>query len=158
MAKLTHIDESGSARMVEVSPKVESLRKAVAEGLITMNREAFEALDEGRLKKGDALATARIAAISGAKKTSDLIPLCHPLRLTGVNVTFDLEPETHTVRVTAEVTAFDRTGVEMEALTAASVGALTIYDMCKAIDRGMTISSIQLLSKEGGKSGAYHRP
>ena len=143
--------------MVEVSPKTESLRKAVAEGVVTMSREAFEALDEGRLKKGDAIATARIAAISGAKKTADLIPLCHPLRLTGINVAFDLEPASHTVRVTAEVTAFDRTGVEMEALTAVSVGALTIYDMCKSIDREMTISSVQLLTKEGGKSGSFHR-
>ncbi len=155
MAKLTHIDDTGAARMVEVAEKPESHRRALAEGTVSMNSEAFAALEEGRLKKGDALATARIAAINGAKRCADLIPLCHPLRLTGISVTFELDQPTTSVRVEAEVTAFDRTGVEMEALSAVSIGALTIYDMCKAIDKSIRIDGVRLLEKEGGKSGTF---
>ena len=155
MAKLTHIDEEGNARMVEVGAKKESARRALARSSVQMNAEAFEALSQGTLKKGDALAVARVAAITGAKRTADLIPLCHPLRLTGIDVGFRLESESRSVAIEVEVRAFDRTGVEMEALTAASVAALTIYDMCKALDQSMIIDTTCLLEKEGGARGTY---
>lgn len=152
---LTHFDAQGQAHMVDVGDKAHTRRVAVAEGRITMEPATLALIESGTAKKGDVLGIARIAGIQGAKRTSDLIPLCHPISLTRVAVAFEIERETHSVRcqVTAECTG--QTGVEMEALTAASVALLTIYDMCKAADRGMTISSVRLLEKSGGKSGHF---
>ena len=153
MADLTHIDESGAARMVDVSDKAETAREATATGRITMSAEAATAIRQGDVKKGDVLGAARIAGIMAAKKTSDLIPLCHPLPLTGV--TLELEPDDGGVTATATVRTTHKTGVEMEALTAASVALLTIYDMAKALDRGMVIGDVRLLAKSGGRSGDW---
>ncbi len=153
MTKLTHLDESGAAHMVDVSAKANTVREAVAEGCITMSRGALTAIHEGTAKKGDVLATARIAGIMAAKKTAELIPLCHPLMLSKVSVDFAFEDTG--IRVTALVRLTGQTGVEMEAMTAVSVALLTIYDMAKALDKGMTISGIRLLSKSGGKSGDW---
>lgn len=153
MADLTHIDESGAARMVDVSAKTDSAREATATGRITMSIEAAAAIREGNVKKGDVLGAARIAGIMAAKKTSDLIPLCHPLPLTGV--TLDLESDDTGVTATATVRTTHKTGVEMEALTAVSVALLTVYDMAKALDRGMVIGDIRLLAKSGGRSGDW---
>jgi cyclic pyranopterin monophosphate synthase len=153
MSKLSHLDDAGQAAMVDVSAKAETVREAVAEGRITMSSEALAAIREGAVKKGDVLATARIAGIMAAKKTSDLIPLCHPLMLSKVSVDFTFEESGILVTSTARLTG--QTGVEMEALTAASVALLTLYDMGKAIDKAMVISSIRLLSKTGGKSGDW---
>ncbi len=153
MTKLTHLDDSGAAHMVDVSAKADTVREAVAEGRITMSAEALAAIREGSAKKGDVLATARIAGIMAAKKTSELIPLCHPLMLSKVSVDFAFEDDG--IRATALVRLTGQTGVEMEAMTAASVALLTIYDMAKAIDKGMVISGIRLLSKTGGKSGDW---
>ena len=156
--KLTHFDERGAARMVDVGGKDETRRVAVAGGSIRMRPETLAIVASGTSKKGDVLGVARIAAIQAAKRTSELIPLCHPVPLTAVNVDFTVDEKASSVacRVTAECTA--RTGVEMEALTAASVALLTIYDMCKAVDRGMTLSEIRLLEKSGGKSGTFKAP
>ena len=154
MAKLTHIDDSGAARMVDVGAKPETERVAVAEGFIAIGGAALAAIREGTLKKGDALAVARIAGIMAAKRTADLIPLCHPLPLSGV--TLDLALEADGVRATATARTMGRTGVEMEALTAVSAALLTLYDMAKALDRGMTIGPVRLLKKRGGKSGDWH--
>ena len=153
---LTHVDASGKAQMVDVGEKAATERVAVAEGTISMRPETLALVLSGEAKKGDVLAVARIAGIMAAKKTHELIPLCHPLMLTKVSV--DLEPDTasSSIRVTAMAKLTGQTGVEMEALTAASVACLTIYDMVKAVDRGMTISGIRLLEKSGGKSGDYH--
>ena len=153
MSKLTHLDDTGAAHMVDVSAKADSVREAVAEGRITMSAEALAAIREGSAKKGDVLATARIAGIMAAKKTSELIPLCHPLMLSKVSVDFAFEDDG--IRVTALVRLTGQTGVEMEAMTAVSVALLTIYDMAKALDKGMVISGIRLLSKSGGKSGDW---
>ena len=153
MTKLTHLDNNGAAHMVDVSVKADSLREAVAEGWITMSAEALTAIKEGSAKKGDVLATARIAGIMAAKKTAELIPLCHPLMLSKVSVDFAFED--NRIRVTALVRLTGQTGVEMEAMTAASVALLTIYDMAKALDKGMVISGVRLLSKSGGKSGEW---
>lgn len=153
MTKLTHIDEAGQASMVDVSAKNATLREAVAEGRITMSADALAAIREGSAKKGDVLATARIAGIMAAKKTSELIPLCHPLMLSKVSVDFAFEDDG--IRVTSLVRLTGQTGVEMEAMTAVSVALLTIFDMAKALDKGMVISNIRLLSKSGGKSGAW---
>lgn len=155
MSKLTHLDASGAAHMVDVSAKAVTSREAVAEGRISMSAEALAAVCEGAVKKGDVLATARIAGILAAKKTSDLIPLCHPLPIT--KVALDLMIEDQGVRAVATVRTAGQTGVEMEALTAVSVALLTIYDMAKAIDKAMTIHDIRLLTKTGGKSGDWHR-
>ncbi len=154
---LTHFDSAGQAHMVDVGAKNETARVARVQGSIRMNAATFELIASGSAKKGDVLGIARIAAIQGAKRTPDLIPLCHPIALTRVGVEFTLDAETS--RVTIDVTAetVGRTGVEMEALTAASVGLLTIYDMCKAVDRGMVIEDIRLLEKAGGKSGHWMR-
>ncbi|MBK7535930.1 MAG: cyclic pyranopterin monophosphate synthase MoaC [Myxococcales bacterium] len=152
---LTHFDAAGAARMVEVGDKPESARVGVASGKITMQPATAAAISAGRIGKGDVLAVARLAGIGGAKRTSEWIPLCHPLRLTGVEVAFELGPQQ--VAITATVRAFDRSGVEMEALAAVAAAALTIYDMCKAIDRGMVISEIRLEEKLGGKSGRWRR-
>lgn len=150
---LTHIDEDGAARMVDVSRKAETAREATATGRITMSAEAAAAIRDGNVKKGDVLGAARIAGIMAAKKTADLIPLCHPLPLTGV--TLDLETRDDGVTATATVRTTNKTGVEMEALTAVSVALLTIYDMAKARDRGMTIGDVRLLAKSGGRSGNW---
>lgn len=164
--KLTHINAKGEAHMVDVSPKDETKRTAVAEGFIFMKPETLALIESGKAKKGDVLAAARIAGIMAAKKTSDLIPLCHPLMLTKVEVTCapfkdNQVPEPFDghcgIRVETTCSLVGKTGVEMEALTAASVACLTIYDMCKAVDRGMEIGPIRLLHKEGGKSGTWDR-
>ena len=157
MSKLTHLDEAGHAHMFDVSGKSDTDRMACATATVQLNKAAMAVLLEGNLKKGDALAVARIAGIMAAKKTSEMIPLCHPLPITKVSV--DLEPDraTHQVLITATVKTRGQTGVEMEALTAASTAALTVYDMMKAIDKGLTITSIQLEEKQGGKSGTWRR-
>jgi cyclic pyranopterin phosphate synthase len=155
MAELTHFNERGEARMVNVGDKAETKRFAVAEGWIQMLPDTLELILSGGHKKGDVLGIARIAGIMGAKKTADLVPLCHPLPLTSISV--DLQPfaEDSKVRCRARVETFGKTGVEMEALCAAQVALLTIYDMCKAVDRGMTIGPVRLLEKAGGKSGHW---
>ena len=157
MSKLTHIDASGQARMVDVGAKDITERTATAEAVIDLLPETLKLIIEGGHKKGDVFAVARIAGIQAAKKCSDLIPLCHPLMLSGVNVTLEANEAANQVRVLATCKLAGQTGVEMEALTAASVAALTVYDMCKAVDRGMVIRTVQLLEKAGGKSGHYKR-
>jgi cyclic pyranopterin phosphate synthase len=152
---LTHFDDAGAAHMVDVGAKAETERVAVASGVVTMQIETANAVRGGTIGKGDVLGVARIAAIQAAKRTSDIIPLCHPLRITGVDV--DLRVANNAVYIMVTVRAFDRSGVEMEALAAVSGAALTIYDMCKAIDRGMVISEIRLDEKRGGKSGIWQR-
>lgn len=153
MTKLTHLDDAGKAAMVDIAGKPATERQAIAEGRITMSAEALAAIRQGAVKKGDVLATARIAGIMAAKKTSELIPLCHPLMLSKVAIDFDFEAEG--LRVTAMARLTGQTGVEMEALTAASVALLTIYDMAKALDKAMVIGGVRLLEKRGGKSGDW---
>ena len=153
--KLTHFDERGSARMVDVGDKAETHRVAVAEGRIRMLPATFAQLAAGTAKKGDVIGIARIAAIQAAKRTADLIPLCHPVPLTAVHVDFELDEAASEVVCRARVECTARTGVEMEALTAVQVGLLTIYDMCKAVDRGMTMNGVRVVEKRGGKSGTY---
>jgi cyclic pyranopterin phosphate synthase len=155
--KLTHLDELGRARMVDVGAKPSSERTAVAEGAVKMSREAFEQIAAQAVAKGDVLAVAEIAGTMGAKRTGELIPLCHPLALDLVQVEARLEPELPGVRVTALAKAIGRTGVEMEALTAVAVACLTVYDMVKAVDRGMVIEDLRLLSKTGGTRGDWYR-
>jgi cyclic pyranopterin monophosphate synthase len=151
--QLTHLDEQGQARMVDVGGKAETSREAIARGVVLMRPETLRLILDGALPKGDVLATARIAGIMAAKKTSDLIPLCHPLMLTHANVTITPVVAEHALHIEATVRTSGKTGVEMEALTAVSVAALTIYDMCKAVDRGMRLTDIRLAEKRGGKSG-----
>ncbi len=153
--KLTHFDERGAARMVDVGAKSETHRTATAAGFIRMLPATLEIVASGTAKKGDVLGVARIAAIQAAKKTSELIPLCHPVPLTSVNVDFMLDRKASRIECRATVECTARTGVEMEALTAVQVGLLTVYDMCKAVDRGMTMEEIRLVEKHGGKSGSY---
>jgi cyclic pyranopterin phosphate synthase len=153
--KLTHFDAAGAAHMVDVGAKPETERVGIASGRIAMAAATAKAVKAGKLGKGDVLGVARLAGIQGAKRTADLIPLCHPLRITGVDV--DLRVVGNAVEITATVRAFDRSGVEMEALAAVGAAALTVYDMCKAIDRGMVIERIQLEEKRGGKSGTWRR-
>lgn len=153
MTGLTHLDAEGAARMVDVGDKPDTVREATATGRITMSAEAAQAIREGAVKKGDVLAVARVAGIMAAKKTSDLIPLCHPLPLT--KVTLDLVVEDDGVTATATCATRGPTGVEMEALTAVSAALLTVYDMAKALDRGMEIGGVKLLAKSGGRSGDY---
>ena len=155
---LTHFDGQGQAHMVDVSAKSETHRVARATGHISMLPATFELIASGTAKKGDVIGIARIAAIQGAKRTSDLIPLCHPLPITRVAVDFELDAAAHTVHCTAQVETLGRTGVEMEALTAVQVGLLTVYDMCKAADRGMVMGGIRVLEKMGGKSGHWTAP
>ncbi|MCE8535854.1 cyclic pyranopterin monophosphate synthase MoaC [Ruegeria pomeroyi] len=152
---LTHFDAKGDAHMVDVTDKAVTDRVAVAEGHISMAPETFDIVAEGRAKKGDVLAVARLAGIMGAKRTPDLIPLCHPLALTKVAVDLTLDPELPGVRITATVRTTGQTGVEMEALTAVSTAALTVYDMVKAVDKAMQIGGIRVMLKDGGKSGRY---
>lgn len=153
--KLTHLTESGEAHMVDVSGKADTERTAVAEGIVRMSRAAFDAVVAGGIAKGDVMATARVAGIMAAKKTSELIPLCHPLAITKVAVDLVPENEQSAVRITVTVKTKGPTGVEMEALTAVSVAALTVYDMVKAIDKAVTIDAVRLVLKDGGKSGRY---
>ncbi len=155
MTGLTHIDDSGDARMVEVGGKDETRREATAEGRVRMQAATLSAIKAGNMKKGDVLGAARIAGIMAAKRTHELIPLCHPLALTGIDVAINADDTLPGLVVTATVRLTGRTGVEMEALTAVSVACLTIYDMAKAIDRAMVIEGIRLMAKSGGKSGDY---
>jgi len=157
VSKLTHLDASGRAKMVDVGDKAVSSRAATAEGTIIMSTEAFELVRENRGPKGNVLTTAELAGTMGAKRTADLIPLCHPVRIDRVEVTAELDPRLPGVRVRAKAKASDRTGVEMEALTAVAVALLTVYDMVKAVDRGMEIGAIRLLEKSGGRSGTWTR-
>ncbi len=152
---LTHFDNSGQAHMVDVGDKLQTKRIAVASGIITMLPATLTLIQQGDAKKGDVLGIARIAAIQASKKTSNLIPLCHPISLTRVSITFDIDEKNTLITCTATTETTGQTGVEMEALTSVSVGLLTIYDMCKAADRGMMISEIKLLEKHGGKSGDW---
>lgn len=157
MSNLTHLDEAGSAHMVDVGDKAVTQRTAIAAARVTMLPETLKLVQEGNHKKGDVLAVARVAGIQAAKKCSDLIPLCHPLMLNAVDINFALDTEASQVNIQARCKVDGKTGVEMEALTAASVAALTIYDMCKAVDRGMQITDIGLVEKQGGKSGSWRR-
>jgi cyclic pyranopterin phosphate synthase len=155
MSSLTHFDSSGQAHMVDVGGKPVTRRVAVAAGRITMQPATFELVAGGTSKKGDVLGVARIAAIQAAKRTSELIPLCHPLAITKIGVDFTLDAAAGAVECRAEVHTSGQTGVEMEALTAVQIGLLTVYDMCKAVDRGMEIGGVRLLEKHGGKSGSW---
>lgn len=155
MANFTHFNQDGEAIMVDVSQKDITMRIAIAEGSIKVNQEVFRSIKEQTNKKGDVLAVARIAGIMAAKKTSDMIPLCHPLFITKVTIDFELDEENYMIKAIATTKVNGKTGVEMEALHAVLVTLLTIYDMCKAIDKSMEISDIRLLHKEGGKSGVY---
>lgn len=157
MNKLTHFNAAGEAHMVDVGGKAISDRLAVAEGRIVMQAQTLDLIVAGGHKKGDVLGIARIAGIMGAKKTADLVPLCHPIMLTKVEVVLEPQPDDHAVYCQASVATQGQTGVEMEALTAVQVALLTVYDMCKAVDRGMTIEQVQLLQKAGGKSGSWQR-
>ena len=153
---LTHFDAAGNAVMVDVSAKPVTTREAIAHGIITMNAEAFAAVQSGTVKKGDVLGVARIAGIMAAKKTSELIPMCHPIPIESVKIDIEAVSDTQ-VRIISTLRCSHKTGIEMEALTAASIAALTIYDMCKAVDRGMRIDRTLLLHKDGGRSGEYSR-
>jgi cyclic pyranopterin phosphate synthase len=155
MNKLSHFDNSGQAHMVDVGDKLQTKRRAVASGMIKMLPATLKLIQQGDAKKGDVLGVARIAAIQASKKTADLIPLCHPIALTKVSITFDVNEKDTSITCTATCETTGQTGVEMEALTAVSVGLLTIYDMCKAVDRGMVMREIKLLEKHGGKSGDW---
>ncbi len=156
MSKLSHLDTHGNARMVDVSAKPATLRVARAQALVSMRADTLDLIAAGAHKKGDVLTVARIAGIQAAKRCAELIPLCHPLPLTGIEVTLTPEPAQRRVRIDTECRVHAATGVEMEALTAASVAALTVYDMCKAVDRGMVIEGIRLLHKSGGRSGEWN--
>ncbi|MBI1422481.1 MAG: cyclic pyranopterin monophosphate synthase MoaC [Gammaproteobacteria bacterium] len=157
MSKLTHFDHKGDAHMVDVAAKDITHRRAVAGGQIEMQAETLQLILQGGHKKGDVLGVARVAGIMAAKKTAELIPLCHPLSLSHIRIEFAPNPEQHSIRCEATVETDGKTGVEMEALTAVQIALLTIYDMCKAVDRGMTITNIGLLEKSGGKSGNWRR-
>ena len=157
MKEFTHIDKDGRVRMVDVTDKEPTSRIAVAQGVVAMNQTTFEKIQNQTIKKGNVLETARISGVMAAKKTSELIPMCHPLNITHVKVDFFPDNATSSIRIESSVRTVDQTGVEMEALTAVSVAALTIYDMCKSYDRKMNISDIYLLEKSGGKSGTFVR-
>ncbi|VAX27198.1 Cyclic pyranopterin monophosphate synthase accessory protein [hydrothermal vent metagenome] len=157
MSRLSHIDSKGQARMVDVSEKPPTAREAVACGTVLMRPETLALLKENRVAKGDVLQVARVAGIMAAKKTPDIIPLCHPLSITSVSVDFTVDEEKSRVLIESRVKTVGQTGVEMEALTAVAAAALTVYDMCKAVDREMTITGIMLLEKRGGRSGEFRR-
>ena len=157
MSEFSHFDAAGNAHMVDVSDKDESERIAIAEGRVEMRGETLALIRSGGVKKGDVLSVARLAGIMAAKRTADLVPLCHPLALAAVAVDLDLDDVASAISITATVKLKGRTGVEMEALTAVSVAALTVYDMCKAVDRGMRISDVRLRHKSGGKSGTFEQ-
>lgn len=154
---LTHINEQGRAKMVDVSDKKETLREAVASGKVYMKRETLQRIKDGDIKKGDVLSVAQVAGIMASKKTSDIIPMCHPIMISGCDISFNLNFDENRVEITATVKTTGQTGVEMEALMAVSTAGLTIYDMCKAIDREMIVSDIMLIKKSGGKSGLFER-
>jgi cyclic pyranopterin phosphate synthase len=153
----THVDSKRQARMVNIGAKKITRREAIASGTVRVKRETLKRIEDNSIKKGDVLTVAKVSGIMAAKKTYDLIPMCHPLRITGVELSFTLGQEPPRVDIVAQVQATDRTGVEMEALTAVATAALTIYDMCKAIDRGIQITNLGLIKKSGGKSGVYLR-
>jgi cyclic pyranopterin phosphate synthase len=155
MTDFTHLDKEGRVRMVDVGDKTESRRVAIAGGKVYMQQATLERIMDANVKKGNVLETARIAGVMAAKKTSDLIPMCHPLNITHARIDFDTDKADSVIHIEAEVSLTGRTGVEMEALTAVSVAALTIYDMCKSYDKGMRISELYLKHKSGGKSGTY---
>ena len=156
MSELTHFDAEGQAHMVDVSAKAETHRVARASGTIRMRAETLMLIETGGATKGDVIGVARIAAIQGAKRTAELVPLCHPIAITRIAVEFEVVRASNEVRCTAQVETLGRTGVEMEALTAVQIGLLTVYDMCKAVDRGMVIGDVRVLDKRGGKSGDWH--
>ncbi len=156
--RFTHVDQKGQAKMVDVGEKKVTERRATARARVIMQPETLRMIKEDRVKKGDVLSVARVAGIMAAKRTYELIPLCHPLQINAVEVDFELDEEASCVDIHTSVKTSGRTGVEIEALTAASVAGLTIYDMCKAVDRAMTVSNIQLVSKSGGRSGNFRRP
>ena len=155
MAELTHLDAEGRARMVDVGKKPSTMRRAVAEGHIVMQAETLNLIAEGGHKKGDVLAVARVAGIMAAKKTAELVPLCHPLQLTHIEIDLTLDRDASAIRCTGTVETHGPTGVEIEALTAVLIALLTVYDMCKAVDRGMVIADVRLVSKAGGQSGNW---
>jgi cyclic pyranopterin phosphate synthase len=158
MNKLTHFDKSGRSKMVDVTDKSDTIREAVAQATVTMQKETLRRIMDREIEKGDVLGVAQTAGIMAAKKTAELIPMCHPLNITSVEMEFSPDETASRIEVRAQVKITGKTGVEMEALVAVSVACLTVYDMCKAIDRGITISDIKLLRKSGGKSGRYVRP
>jgi cyclic pyranopterin phosphate synthase len=155
--ELTHINQEGRAKMVDVSEKVDTVREAVAIGYVSMKRETLEKIKEGTISKGDVLAVAQVGGIMGAKNTPQIIPMCHPIMISGCDINFKMDFENNRVEIMATTKTVGKTGIEMEALTAVSTAALTIYDMCKAIDREMIINNIMLLKKSGGKSGIFER-
>lgn len=153
--ELSHFNEEGRSRMIDVGDKEDTARIAIAEGEVVMRPETLRLINEGKISKGDVLAVAQVAGIMAAKQTSQIIPMCHPLMLTSVDLNFKINEEAHKIIIKSKVKTVGRTGVEMEALTAVAIAGLTIYDMCKAVDRGMTIKAIRLIEKAGGKSGHY---
>ncbi|NSB15465.1 cyclic pyranopterin monophosphate synthase MoaC [Clostridium beijerinckii] len=155
--ELTHINEEGRARMVDVSEKLDTVREAVAIGTVSMKRETIERIKEGTISKGDVLSVAQVGGIMGAKNTQQIIPMCHPIMISGCDISFRIDVENNKIEITATTKTVGKTGIEMEALTAVSTAALTIYDMCKAIDREMVINNIMLVKKSGGKSGIFER-
>lgn len=155
--ELTHINEEGRARMVDVSEKIDTVREAVAIGTVSMKRETIERIKEGTISKGDVLSVAQVGGIMGAKNTPQIIPMCHPIMISGCDISFRIDVENNKIEITATTKTVGKTGIEMEALTAVSTAALTIYDMCKAIDREMVINNIMLVKKSGGKSGVFER-
>ena len=157
MSKLSHFDAQGQAHMVSVSDKADTVRKALASGTIAMLPKTLKIIQQGNAKKGDVLGIARIAGIQAAKKCAELIPLCHPIPLTSISIDFEIMPDDNMIKCLCQIECVGKTGVEMEALTAVSVALLTIYDMCKAVDRGMLISDVMLNEKIGGKSGTWSR-
>ena len=156
MEKLTHMDDAGRPRMVDVTEKPDTIREAVAKGVVRMQAATFQLIKKGSMAKGDVLAVAQLAGIMAAKQTPDLIPLCHPILIGDIKVEFSLDEANSTIEITTTVISAGKTGVEMETLTATAVAALTIYDMCKAVDRGMKIENIRLIRKSGGKSGTIN--
>jgi len=155
--ELTHINEEGRARMVDVSEKFDTVREAVAIGTVSMKRETIERIKEGTISKGDVLSVAQVGGIMGAKNTPQIIPMCHPIMISGCDISFRIDVENNKIEITATTKTVGKTGIEMEALTAVSTAALTIYDMCKSIDREMVINNIMLVKKSGGKSGIFER-
>jgi cyclic pyranopterin monophosphate synthase len=157
MSKLSHLDEKGKARMVDVTVKEPSVREALARGKVLMHSDTIALIEGGEIPKGDVYGVAKVAGIMAAKKTSEMIPMCHPLELTGIDIQFESNAELGEITIQAKVKTVGRTGVEMEAMTAVSIAALTIYDMCKSADKNITLSDIKLISKHGGKSGSFIR-
>lgn len=155
--ELTHINEEGRAKMVDVSEKCDTIREATATGSISMKKETLQRIKEGSISKGDVLAVAQVGGIMGSKSTPQIIPMCHPIMISGCDISFNLDDENNKIHITATTKTVGKTGIEMEALTAVSVAALTIYDMCKAIDKEMVINDIMLIKKTGGKSGLFER-